>query len=34
MLRHKAATAAASAKTKVKVLTRDSLGFHARNATQ
>jgi hypothetical protein len=34
MLRYKAAIAAASANMKVKVLTRDSLGLHARNATQ
>jgi hypothetical protein len=31
---HKAATAAASANMKVKILTRDSLSHHVRNATQ
>jgi hypothetical protein len=34
MLRHKAATAAASANMKVKVFTPDSLSRHPRNATQ
>jgi hypothetical protein len=34
MLIHKAATAAAIANMKVKILTRDSLGRHVRNATQ
>jgi hypothetical protein len=34
MLRHKAATAAASANMKVKILTRDSLSRHVRNAMQ
>jgi hypothetical protein len=34
MLMHKAATAAASVNMKVKILTRDSLSRHVRNATQ